>query len=231
MSLKPITNAIVAAALKPLDSFGGANGLIDWIDDVGAVVIRDGDTPAGAVFLVANDAATATEKAATVKTVLGLGALGGNIQVTESTVEGIKVTNIHIPDISSLLGGAVPGGTTGIPAVAVDFSIAVKDRILIVGYGNGVMARLLGVKPGATLAEDPAFKRALARSLPNPQSLVYVAAGSSLDWLEAAMAAAGTSPIPADLKPYIDPLEGVVISATGDGTHGSTRIAITVTSP
>ena len=221
----------IAAALKQLDSVGGANGLIDWVDDVGAVVIRQGDTPAGAVFLVAGDAATATAKATTLKTVLGLGALGGDLQVTESTIEGITVTNIHIPDISALLGNAVPGGTTGIPPVAVDFSIAVKDRTLIVGYGDGVMARLLGVKAGASLAEDPAFKRALARSLPNPQSLVYVAAGSSLDWLEAAMAAAGAPAIPADVKPYIDPLEGVVISATGDGTHGSARIAITVTTP
>lgn len=221
----------IAEALKQLDSVGGANGLIDWIDDVGAVVIREGDAPAGAVFLVANDAATATQKATTVKTILGLGALGGDIQVTESTVEGISVTNIHIPDISALVGNAVPGGTTGIPPVAVDLSLAVKDRILIVGYGDGVMARLLGVKAGASLAEDPAFKRALARSLPNPQSLLYVAAGASLDWIEAAMAAAGAPPIPADLKPYVDPLEGVVISATGDGTRGSTRIAITVTSP
>jgi hypothetical protein len=222
----------VAESLKMLDSVGGVNGLIGWIDDIGAVVIREGDAPAGAVFLVAHDAAAATEKVTALKTVLGLAALSGEIQVSESTVEGVTVTTIHIADISALLGSAVPGGSTaGIPPVAVDFAIAVKDRTVILGIGNGVMPKVLGVKAGATLADDAAFKRALTRSLPNPQSLFYVAAGSSLDWLQTVMAAQGAPAIPADVKAYIDPLDSVIISAAGDGTHGSTRFAITVASP
>ena len=102
---------------------------------------------------------------------------------------------------------------------------------MIVGVGEGIVPKILGVKAGASLADDAAFKRALARSLPNPQSLFYVAAGSSLAWLESVMAAQGAPAIPADAKAYLDPLEGIVFSAVGDGSRGGARFAITVAKP
>jgi hypothetical protein len=103
--------------------------------------------------------------------------------------------------------------------------------VVILGVGEGIVPKLLGVKAGASLADDPAFKRALGRSLANPQSLFYVAAGTSLDWLETVMAAQGAPALPADVKAYLDPLEGLVFSAVGDGTRGNARFTITVANP
>ena len=221
----------MAEALKQLDTMGGVDGLIDWIDDVGFVVVRQGDLPAGAILLVAKDAAAATQKVTTIETVLSLGAMGSDIEVSTATVEGVKVTTVHIPDISALAGTAVPGGAAGIPPVAIDFAIAAKDRVVIVGIGEGIVPKILGVKAGASLADDAAFKRAITRSLPNPQSLLYVAAGASLEWLESVAVPQGAPAIPADVKAYLDPLEGIVFSATGDGTRGSARFAFTVANP
>lgn len=220
-----------AEALKSLDQVGGMDGLIGWIDDLGFVVVRQGDTPAGAVLLVAHDAAAATEKVTTLGTVLNLAALGGNVKVTESTVEGVKVTTVHITDISALLGSAVPGGVGALPPVALDLSIAAKDRVVVLGVGTGVMERLLAVKAGQGLADDAAFRNAVSRSLPNPQSFIYVATGTTLDWIQASMASLGAPEWPADAKAYLDPLQGLAMSATGDGTHGSMRLVITVTKP
>lgn len=220
------SNEMLGEALKQLDSFGGLDGLVGWIDDVGVVVLRDGDSPAGGVIAVAKDAATASEKVTALKTVLGLGALGGDIEVTTSTVEGVEVTTLRIPD-----AGSLTGTPTGGVAMPLDLSIAAKDKFVIVGIGKDVMSKLLGVKAGASLAEDAAFKRALARGLANPQVVIYVAAGATIDWAEAMAAAAGQPVIPTDAKAYLDPLEGFIYTMAGDGSQGRFRMALTVTTP
>ena len=220
-----MANPQVAEAFKSLDQFGGLDGLIDWVDDVGFVVVRDGDTPAGGIVLVATDAAAASEKLTTLTTVLGLGALGSDIEITKTTVEGVKVTTVHIPDISALAGTA---GGTAIPAIPLDLSIAAKDRYVLLGIGDGIMSKLLGVKAGAGLADDPAFKRALTVGLANPQLVLYVAAGASIDWIESASGSLGGPAWPAEVKAYLDPMEGFIYTVVGDGLHGSFRMALTV---
>lgn len=220
------SNPELGEALKALDTFGGIDGLVNWVDDIGVVVVRQGDDPVGGVILVAKDAAGASEKVTALETVLALGALGGDIDVTTSTIEGVKVTTVHIPDVGALVGTAVGGAS-----VPLDLSIAARDRFVMVGVGKDVMAKLLGVKAGASLAEDAAFKRALARGLANPQVVVYVAAGATIDWMETAAAALGGATIPPDAKAYLDPLEGFIYTMAGDGSQGRFRIGLTVTTP
>lgn len=213
-----------AEALQGLDTFGGLDGLVGWVDDAGFVVFRDGEAAAGGILLAAKDAATASQKVTALETVLALGALGGDMDVSTTTIEGIKVTTIHIPD-----AGALAGQSLGGAAIPVDLSIAAKDKYVIVGVGATAMQQLLGVKAGSGLADDAAFKRALARGQANPQVVVYVAAGATIDWLDAAGAALGTPPLPADVKAYLDPIEGFIYTTVGDGLHGgSLRFAITV---
>ncbi|HJP88944.1 MAG TPA: DUF3352 domain-containing protein [Candidatus Limnocylindrales bacterium] len=215
-------NPQMAEALKQLDQFGGVDGLIGWVDEAGFVVFRNGETPAGAILLGAADAGTASAKVTALETLLGLGALGGDIDVTTSTIEGIKVTTIHIPDAGALSG--TPSGA----AVPLDLSIAAKDKVVVVGVGTGAMEKALGVKPGASLAEDAAYKRAIARGLANPQVVVYVAAGATIDWVESAAAALGGPAIPAEVKAYLDPVEGFIYTVIGNGVNGSFRLALTV---
>jgi hypothetical protein len=217
-------------ALKSLDTFGGIDGLVGWIDDAGFIVFRDGDTPAGGVLLGTPDAATASEKVTALTTVLGLGAVGGDIEVSTSTIGDTKVTTVHVPDVSALAGAA--GAGTDLPPVSLDFSIAAKDRFVIVGVGTNAMAKLVGVQPGSGLADDPAFKRALGRGLANPQVIVYVAAGATIDWLESTAALLGSSTLPLDVKAYLDPLEGLIYTTTGDMQHGGNlRFSLTVANP
>lgn len=213
-------------ALKQLETFGGIDGLIDWIDDIGVVVLRQGDAPAGAVILAAKDAASASEKVTALETVLALGALGGDIDVSTTTVEGVKVTTINIPD-----AGALTGGVTGGQPVPLTLSIAAKDQFVILGIGQDVMSKLLAPKAGTGLADDAAFKRALARGSANPQVVIYVAAGATIDWVDSAAPALGGTALPADVKAYLDPLEGFIYTVVGNGLNGSFRIALTVTTP
>lgn len=214
-----------AEALKELDQFGGVDGLTSWVDEAGFVVWRNGDTPAGAVLLGAADASTAAAKVTALETVLALGALGGDIDVSTTTIDGTKVTTVHIPDAGAL------SGTPSATPIPLDMSLAVKDKVVIVGVGAGSMEKVLGVRAGASLAEDAGFKRALARGLANPQVVVYVAAGSTIDWLESAAPTLGGASIPAELKAYLDPVEGFIYTVIGNGVNGSFRMALTVATP
>jgi hypothetical protein len=224
-------NPQLTEALGQLDQFGGVDGLVGWVDDAGVVVLRNGDAPAGALLLVAHDAASATEKVTTLKTVLTLAANQMGADVTQSTVGDVKVTTLHIPDAGALLGGGLQVGGSNLPPFALDLSIAVRDRVVYLGIGEGVLTKVLGVAAGASLADDPAFKRALGHGLADPQAVVYLAAGASLDWLETIIPAEELARYTADVKPYVDPLESVLLTVTGDGRHGSTRLAFIVATP
>lgn len=214
-------------ALKQLDTFGGIDGLINWIDDAGVLVFKEGDAAAGGIVLVAKDAAGASEKVTSLETLLALAGVGGQLEVSTSTIEGTKVTTVHIPD-----AGALAGGVTGSAAVPLDLSIAAKDKYVLLGIGQNAMAKMLAPKAGTDLAEDAAFKRALTRALPNPQVLVYVAAGATLDLVESAAGALGAPGMTADIKAYLDPFEGLIYTTVGDGLHGgSLRFALTVANP
>jgi hypothetical protein len=218
----------MAAALAQLDQFGGIDGLIDWVDDVGVVVIRDGETPAGALMLVAHDATSATEKVTTLKTVVTLGAAQLGADVSESTVADVKVTTMHIDDVGALLGGTLDGLQANAKPIALDISFAARDRVVYIGIGTGTMAKLLAVAAGTSLADDPAFKRALGHGIANPQAVFYVAAGASLDWLETDRAGRGARQVHIDVKPYVDPLESMLFTSAGDGRQGSSRLAFIV---
>jgi Protein of unknown function (DUF3352) len=215
--------------LAMLEQVGGLDGLVGWVEDIGVIVVPDGDLAAGALLLVAKDAASASEKVTAVTTVLALGALGGDVDVSESTIAGVEVTTVHIPDASALLGGAIPG--TDVPPISLDFSIAARDKVVYFGVGTGIMDKILGVTAGGSLVDNAAYQRAVARSLANPQSLIYVAAGAGLDLIEKAIPAAELGNWTTDVKPYVDPLEAIAWSVTGDGTQGAFRVTLTVANP
>jgi hypothetical protein len=223
----------LAEPLAALDQVGGLDGLIGWIEDIGVIVTPDGDLASGAVLLVAKDAADATKKATAVTAVLQLGGLGGDVDVDVATVEGVEVTTVHIPDATALLGQVtgIPGsGVTPTP-IPLDFSIAAKDRIIYFGVGQGIMPKILGVKAGASLVDSAAYTHAIARGLADAQQVMYVAAGAGIDLLEKAIPAAELTKWTNDVKPYVDPLEAIIWTVTGDGTHGSVRMALTVAKP
>ena len=103
-------------ALKQLDSVGGIDGLIDWIDDVGVVVgpagrravgrgpaRRQGRGLGGPEADHGRNASSASARS------------GSDIEVSTATVEGVKVTTVHIPDISALAERPSPGAPARCP--------------------------------------------------------------------------------------------------------------------
>jgi hypothetical protein len=227
----------LAQPLAMLDGMGGAGGLVGWIDDVGVAVSVAGTTPETvapeiALVLIAKDEATASSTVSSLTTMLGLAGLGDGLDVTEETINGVEVTTITITDLGSIVPpGTVPGMEIPPMDGPVSFSVAARGRAVVLTFGDGAMAGVLNAGAGTSLADSAAFKQAAGRGLVNSQATMYVAAGATIDLVKGFVPAEQLQQFEADLAPYLDPLEAILISGTSDAAGGRSRIVITVTTP
>jgi hypothetical protein len=221
----------LGSALAMLDGLGGANELVGWIDDAGIAIVGGPDTPAGGILLVARDEAAAADRVATLNNVLALiGLSGEGIEVRQTTINGVDVTTVVITDLSAIIPpGTLPDGVLPPATGPIEFSIAAKGRVLLLGVGEQFMTGILNVPAGASLADQVGFKHAVERGLPGSRATVYVAAPGALDLVERYLPADVLAQWQSDALPYVDPLEALAISSTSDPAANRSRIVITVT--
>lgn len=222
----------LSQALLMLDGMGGAGALVGWIDDVGVGLSLNGEAPEAALVLIARDDTSAASTVASLSTMLGLAGLGGGLDVTEETINGVEVTMVKITDLGALVPpGSVPG-IGEIPVTGpISFSLAARGRAVVLTFGDGAMAGVLNAGSGASLADDAGFKQAAVRGISNSQVTMYVAVGASLDLLKGFVPPEELAEFEANVAPYLDPVEAVLISGTSDATGFRSRVVITVTTP
>ena len=223
----------LSAPLQMLDGIGGGAELVGWIEDVGVAVSVHGTTPDGAVFLVAKDDAAAADRVKTIGGFLALAGLGGQgIEGHDSTIDGVAVTTVTITDLSQLVPpGSLPGGEQ-VPATGPNtFSIAAHGRALVLTTGEAAMTAVLNVKAGESLVDQPRYKQALTRALASSRFSLFadVRAGATL--VEALAPPDALAQWQSSVKPYVDPIESLLISGSTDASSGRSRFVITVSQP
>ncbi len=140
------------------------------------------------------------------------------------------MTTATIKTLGSLIpSGSVPGLT--LPAGGVSFSIAAHGNVVILTSGEGAMTAILNVATGTSLANDATFKLAGQRGLTNSRATIYVAAGAPLDLVEGFLSADQLTKWKSDIKPFVDPLESVLITTGEDSTATRSRVVISVSKP
>jgi hypothetical protein len=224
----------LAEPLQMLNGLGGASQLVGWIDDVGIAVTSKGTaTPEVAVVIVGTDESAVSSRVSALKLLLSSGGLGSAIQVTETTVNGTAVTNVTITDLGSLIPPGTVVGGTDVPATTgpITFSMAARGRTMIVALGEATMAAILNTAPGSSLADQPAFKQASAHGFANSRATVYLGVGAGFDLVKGLIPADELAKFQAEVAPYVDPLEAVLVSTTSDASGERSRIVITVTKP
>jgi len=224
----------LATGLQMLDGAGGAAQLVGWVDDAGVIVIDDSGKPSGGIALVAKDEASATQRVATLNSLIGLLAVSGaeGIKTHESTIAGVTVTTVTISDLGSLIPpGSLPAGETLPANASFEFSIAAKGKVVLIGTGEGFMTAVLNVQAGASLPDQAFYKKAMSRAVSNPQVTVYVGIRDIVGLAEALMPADAKSRWESDIKPYIAPFEALSITASTDASGSRQRLTITVSNP
>ena len=223
----------LAAAFQMLDGMGGAGQLVGWVDDAGIIVVNGPQSPTGGLALVATDDAAAADKVKTLTGLLTFAGLGNNsIQTHESTIAGVTVTTITITDISALVPpGQLPSGVQ-IPSDAkVEFSIAAKGRVLLLGTGEDFMTAVLNTQPGSSLADQAAYKQATSRALSNSRGTLYVGIHDLVGLAETFLSADEKAKWESELKPYVAPFQALSITSTTEASGDRSRLTITVTKP
>ena len=223
----------LATALQMLDGAGGAGQLVGWVEDAGIIVVNGPNKPMGGIALVAADDAAATQRVATLTGLIAIAGLGGSsFRTHESTIAGVTVTTITITDLGALVPpGQLPPGV-GLPSDAtIEFSIAAKGRVILLGTGEDFMTAVLNAQPGASLADQALYKQATARALPNSRTSVYVGIRDIVTLAETFLTEEQKGRWESDVKPYVAPILAISLTSTTEASGDRQRVTISVTQP
>ncbi len=217
------------APLGMLEGLGGGQELVGWIEDVGIVVLRGQDTPSGGVLLVARDDAAAAERVTSIRNLLTLAGLGGGLDVRDSTVAGVTVTTVVVTDLGALIPpGTLPDAVEPPASVPLELSFAARGKVIIVGVGTGFMTSVLETQPGASLADQAAFRASMQRGLADSRTSFYLGVPATIDLVEGFLPAGALAEWQAEYLPYVEPFEAISITSSSDGTAVRSRLLITV---
>ena len=223
----------LAATFQMLDGMGGTGQLVGWVEDAGIIVVKGEQTPSGGIALATADDATAADRVTTLTGLLAFAGLGNNsVQTRESTIAGVTVTTVTISNISALVPpGQLPPGVD-VPADAkVEFSIAAKGRVILLGIGEGFMTDVLNTQAGSSLADQATYKQATSRALSNSRGTLYVGIHDIVGLAETFLPAEEKATWEANLKPYVAPFQALSITSTEDASGAHQRLTITVSQP
>ncbi len=222
----------LAAPLGILDGLGGTDELVGWIDDAGVAVVGGSGSPSGGILLVAADDAAARNRVATLSNLLSFAGLGGALEVRKATVAGVEVTTVVITDLGSLVPpGTLPDGVEPPAGAPIEFSIAAKGRVILIGVGEAFMTGVLNVQPGASLADQAGYRTAAGRSLAGSRTSVYLAVRGAISLAEGLVPADMLARWESDIKPYVTPIDSVSISTTNEAAGTRSRLIISVSQP
>ena len=220
--------------LGMLDGAGGAGELVGWIEDAGVIVVNGESGVTGGVAVVTKDAAAATERVTALKGLLAFAELGASgIDTRETTIGGVTVTTVSITDLGSLVPpGQLPPGVAIPDDAVIEFSIAAKDRVILLSTGESFMTAALTVQPGTGLADAAGYRTATSRALPNSQLTIYVAIRDIVGLVEPLIPARERVLWDAEIKPYVAPFQALSMTSAADASgNGRSRLSITVTNP
>jgi Protein of unknown function (DUF3352) len=223
----------LATAFQMLDGAGGADQLVGWVQDVGIIVVNGSGKPTGGIALVAADDSEAAQRVATITGLIALAGLGASgIETHESTIAGVAVTTISITDLGALVPpGQLPPGVELPSDAKVEFSIAAKGRVILLGTGEDFMTAVLNTQPGAGLADQAFYKQATSRALANSRMSLYLGVRDLVSFAEPFIPEADKASWESDIKPYAAPFQAVSITSTTEASGSHSRLTITVTQP
>ncbi|HEY7526222.1 MAG TPA: DUF3352 domain-containing protein [Candidatus Limnocylindria bacterium] len=206
--------------LEQVEAAMGANAedFVSWIGDGALAVGATGGTPWGGLVLEANDAAVATQRLNQLRSLVELGAQasGQQVAVTTETVGGVEVTTIRAATGAS--GDAAPA----MPEIVAQY--AMKDDTVFIGFGDGFVARSLGLNSADSLARSDRFNAAVARFGGDDNAgMAFV----DLAGIRAAVEAAAGQMLPSEyegqVKPNVEPLDYLVYLTKVEGDVVVTR--------
>ncbi len=213
-----------------LAAVGGTANLVDWMEEAGIAIVPTDDGVGGALLVRGTDAAAASARLAQIRNLLVLASTGTDITIRDTDHGGVTITSVDLGDLSTLLGdlGMAGSGLDTAPGARFAFEMAVRDDLVIIGVGDGVVGRILDVKADDSLATTATYGAAIDIAGSRNSVQVYVAIDAALGLVERFLPADEMDTWTRDLKPYLDHLAGGAFTLTRSGADARVRGVLTV---
>jgi hypothetical protein len=205
-------NPVLAVAFSEIEPtlelvFGGFDGLLGWMDDVGFAVTRVGDVVDGGLIVTTQDRAAAEALTNRLSGFVALSGLPG-ASVREEVHNGTAIQIVDLgdwQDLSMLIGGVPFSGRAQI-------AYAVTDGYVVFGSGTGFVKQVLDAGPGPALADDPRFQALLGRVGADNTGATFIDLTAIRELAESELVAdqAALAAYERDVKPFLVPFDAIV---------------------
>ena len=203
------TAAQVDAALKYV---GGLDKAVGWLGDADIVVLHDSAGFSGGVVAQTTDAAASTDLIAELKNLASLAGSQVGVTLRTESYDGQTITIVGA-DLSS-----AGMGTSG----RLDLAFTQTKDLVIAGVGDGFVKAVLDTKAGSSLADQPAYQRAIGLTGASNAGQGFVDLTAVRTAIEALAAGSdGMKAYASDVKPFLEPIQSIAWSTTM-GTDVST---------
>jgi hypothetical protein len=211
------------AQLRQVESLLGTNieSFFDWAGDLGVVVLRgSGGIPSMAIVAEATDRTTAASRIGLLRTLLAFGGEKLGLRVTDTRHGEASITTV---DLSAVVARRADGKPT-------ELAWTLVGNRFILGLGPDVVASVLDVPAGAALVDDARFRDLLsAAGGPATAGFVYVDVAAIRSLVESsALMPAERERYETDVRPYLEPVDRLMVASGRDGDASTTRLVITV---
>jgi uncharacterized protein DUF3352 len=214
------TDPVIANALKQADqavaALGGWDAMLGWIGDADLVATRDGGSVAGGVVVQATTPEGASRIVTQVRNLIALAGSSTGVKTTEEEYAGTTITLVRQSDSSA---------TPGFPGIA----FAVRDDLVVVGWGDAFVKAVLDAKAGSSLADQERYKQAMGLVGAENSGQAYVDIAAVREAIEAIVPdGPGKDRYLKEYEPYLAPFDVTAASGTIDGQVMKGQFVLTV---
>ncbi|HET9435759.1 MAG TPA: DUF3352 domain-containing protein [Candidatus Limnocylindrales bacterium] len=237
MAADPDQAEALAQLQTAIAALGGAENLTGWIQELGLAVLPTDDGVGGVLLFRGTDAAAAEARVAQIRNLLVIASVGTDITVRDREHGDVTITTVDLGDLSSLLEGlgglgGVPGAPTvpGLPddELALEFELAVRGDLVVIGFGAGVVERVLDSSSSSSLATTGTYGRAVQLAGATNDMQVYLALDSAMGLVTTFLPADERTMFEEELEPYLEHVAGVALTSRTSSAGSHTRIVFTV---
>jgi hypothetical protein len=178
---------------------GGVDKAIGWIGDTDAVVLSGKAGFSGGLVAQTTDPTASADLVTALKSLATLGGAQAGIALSSETYNGHTINLVKA------------AGLTGSDEYSIAFSLS--DKLVIVGVGDSFVKSVLDTKSGSSLADQPAYQRALGMAGTSNVGQAYVDVTALRTGLEAlAAGSSGLAAYASDVKPFLEPIQSIALS-------------------
>lgn len=208
---------------------GGLDGLVGWMDDAAVVITADGTEIGGGLVIEATDVDAARQRLDQLKSLFLLAGGSAGVTVRDVPYGEATITVIDLGDLSDLLDLA--GEELPVPTEAdarIQIAYAIHGGLVAFGAGDEFVKTVIDTESGSTLADQSAYKRTIDRAGATNSGQVYVDVSRLLAAAEAQLEGDEAEHYRTEVKPYVEPFDGMAFVGRTDGDLIQGRMVITV---